>query len=217
MKTKKTFLVIISALALTTACKKPEKGDMGPAGPSGAAGVTGATGVTGAVGATGSTGSANVIFSAWQTSPTASRDTTVDGTCMRIRHLYAPSLTQGILDSGLVITYFRVGSIGPYQLPYTSDAGGATNQIGCIYNKNKLFIYRETFGSCRFTSASAGTAPVLINLPSSLEYRYVIIPGTISGGRLMQGTNQFDIASIKNMPYEAVRKQFNIPSDGAND
>lgn len=216
MKARKTVLVLISTLALATACKKAEKGDVGPAGPSGAAGATGATGAVGTTGATGATGSANVIYSAWQTSPTASRDTTVDGTCVRIRHLYAPSLTQGILDSGLVITYMRVGSIGPYQLPYTSDAGGATNQIGCIYNKNKIFIYRETFGSCRFTSASAGTAPVLVNLPQSLEYRYVIVPGTISGGRLIQGAKIIDIAAIKAMSYETLLQHFTIPAEGSN-
>ncbi|HRF20349.1 MAG TPA: hypothetical protein PK977_19355, partial [Chitinophagaceae bacterium] len=81
-----------------------------------------------------------------------------------------------------MITYFRVGSIGPYQLPYTSDAGGATNTINCIYNLQKIIIYRHTLGSCRFTSGDPGSTPVLINLPQSLEYRYILIPGAVSGG-----------------------------------
>lgn len=202
MKTIKILLATISAIVLFTACKKPEKGDAGPTGP---------------IGSTGATGSPNVIYSDWQTSPSASRDTTIDGTCLRLRHLNAPSLTQGILDSGLVITYMRVGSIGPYLLPYTSDAGGATNQLNCVYKTNVIYLTRHTFGSCRFTSASPGTEPVLVNLPSSLEYRYVIIPGAIAGGRLIQTNNTMSFEEIKNLSYEQMLIKFKIPLYGSNE
>ncbi|MBK7668811.1 MAG: hypothetical protein IPJ32_16625 [Sphingobacteriaceae bacterium] len=202
MKTRKILLTTISAIVLFTACKKPEKGDVGPTGP---------------IGSTGATGSPNVIYSDWQTSLSASRDTTIDGTCFRLRHLNAPSLTQGILDSGLVITYMRVGSIGPYLLPYTSDAGGATNQLNCVYKTNVIYLTRHTFGSCRFTSASPGTEPVLVNLPSSLEYRYVIIPGAIAGGRYIQSNNTMSIEEIKKLSYEQMLIKFNIPLNGSNE
>lgn len=87
----------------------------------------------------------------------------------------------------------RVGSIGPYQLPYISDAGGATNSVNCIYNQQKIIVYRHTLNSCRFTSADAQSypgEPVMINLPQSLEYRYVLIPGLISGGRMANGSTR---------------------------
>ncbi len=154
--------------------------------------LVGATGAQGPAGPQGAAGTpAQVIYSPWITSPYNSRDTTIDGTCLRVRHLNAPSLSSAILNSGVMITYFRVGSIGPYALPYTSDAGGATNQVNCIYNLNKIFIYRHTYNTCRFTSATPESypgQPVLINLPQSLEYRYVLIPGLISGGRQANGS-----------------------------
>jgi hypothetical protein len=197
MKNLKVISPIIMLAFLFNACKKPADGATGPQG---------------------NTGSANVIYSAWTTSPTTSRDTTIDGTCLRIRHLSAPSLDADILDKGIIITYFKAGSIGPYRLPYISDAGGATNEINCIYNLRKIFVYRHTFGSCRFTSASPGTEPVLINLPQSLEYRYVIVPGAIAGGRLLQSDSKsYDINTLKQMSYEDLILNLGIPRDGSNE
>lgn len=120
----------------------------------------------------------STFSSSWIISPFASRDTTIDGTCLKIRHLLAPEITAAVLAKKHVTVYFRVGSIGQYQLPYISDAGGATNQINCIFpTAGVILIYRHTYNTCRFTSAVAEAypgQPVLINLPSSLEYRYVI-------------------------------------------
>jgi hypothetical protein len=118
-----------------------------------------------------------LFSSAWITSPYNSRDTVVDGTCMRLRHLDAPELTSTVLNTKLITVYFRVGSIGPYQLPYISDAGGAINQINCIFQQGKILVYRHTYNTCRFNSGIAESypgQPVLVNLPQSLEYRYVI-------------------------------------------
>ncbi len=180
--------------------------------------LIGATGAAGATGATGTAGTpAQVIYSPWITSPYNSRDTTVDGTCLRVRHLDAPSLSATIINQGIMITYMRVGSIGPYALPYTSDAGGATNTVNCIYNQQKIIVYRHTFNTCRFTSASAPAfpgQPVLVNLPQSLEYRYVLIPGLIGGGRSTIGAQgglqhvilpgQTDPVDLTTMPYAQV-------------
>ena len=183
----------------------------GPTGPTGPIGPTGPAGPTGPIGPQGPAGSANVIYSAWITSPYASRDTTIDGTCHRVRHLDAPSLSASILSQGVMITYFRVGSIGPYLLPYTSDAGGATNQIDAIYNLQKIFVTRKTFGSCRFTAGDPGPAPVMINLPQGLEYRYVLIPGVVGGGRTagVGGTN-YTADQVRAMSYQQVCSLFHI-------
>jgi hypothetical protein len=181
-------------------------------GPKTAAGWGAATSLIGPTGATGATGAAGtaaqVIYSPWITSPYASRDTTVDGTCLRLRHLDAPSLSTLILDRGVMITYMRVGSIGPYALPYTSDAGGATNTVNCIYNQQKIFVYRHTFNTCRYNSGipeSYPGQPVLVNLPQSLEYRYVLIPGLIAGGRSATGPTNY-----ASMPYSEVCKLLGI-------
>ncbi len=153
------------------------------------------------------TGSTSVIYSGWITSPYNSRDTTVDATCVRIRHIDAPSLSAAALSNAMVMVYMRVGSIGPYSLPYISDAGGATNQIHYILNQQKIFVYRHTFNTCRFNNGIPETyagQPVLVNLPQSLEYRYVIITGTLAGGRIADmpalGANEHYAGSVSEIP-----------------
>jgi Collagen triple helix repeat (20 copies) len=205
-------------------------GSTGPTGPTGPAGPTGPQGPTGPVGPTGPTGPtgpagtpAQVTYSAWVTDPlAASRDTTVDGTCLKVRTIAAPSLSNAILTQGVMITYFRVGSIGPYQLPYISDAGGATNEVNCIYQLQKIHVYRHTFNTCRFNSGipeSFPGQPVMVNLPQSLEYRYVLIPGLIGGGRgagaeptIAAGPAAgYTERQLKNMPYEQLCGLLRIP------
>ncbi len=163
-------------------------------------GPTGAQGIQGIQGNAGTP--AQVIYSPWINSPYSSRDTSIDGTCLRVRHLDAPSLSSPILDQGVMITYMRVGSIGPYMLPYTSDAGGATNMINCIFRLQKIFVYRHTFNTCRYNSGIPEVfpgQPVMVNLPQSLEYRYVLIPGLVAGGRPAAGgsSNGGDLRSVK--------------------
>jgi hypothetical protein len=119
----------------------------------------------------------SVYSSAWVVSPYNSRDTVIDGTCHKLRHIDAPQITSYILNNKLITVYFRIGSIGPYQLPYVSEAGGATNQINCVFQVGKILVYRYTYSTCRFHSGipeSYPGQPVMINLPSSIEYRYVI-------------------------------------------
>jgi hypothetical protein len=119
--------------------------------------------------------------SGWVTSPTSSVDTTVDGTCLRIRRLPFPQLTANIISGvdGTAILYFKVGSIGPYLLPYISDAGGATSQISWFQKQaGEIIVYRHTFNTCRFNSGIAEAypnQPVMVNLPQTLEYRLVIL------------------------------------------
>jgi hypothetical protein len=216
MKKVNLFLAVIVFSTVLFSCAKD-----GATGPAGAGGATGPAGPAGPIGPGGATGSTNVIYSNWITSPYSSRDTTVDGTCLRIRHLDAPSLSTLILDRGTMITYMRVGSIGPYALPYTSDAGGATNTVNCIYNQQKIFVYRHTFNTCRFNSGIAPAfpgQPVLVNLPQSLEYRYILIPGAIAGGRFISGAAAgYTSDQLKAMPYEQLRNLMKIPAEGTNE
>lgn len=210
--------ILLAATFILPACKG-DKGDPGATGPAGPTGPVGATGATGPAGPAGTP--AQVIYSAWVTSPFNSRDTTIDGTCLRVRHINAPSLSTTIMNQGVKITYFKVGSIGPYMLPYISDAGGATNQINCIYNLQKIFVYRHTYNTCRFTSAippAFPEQPIMINLPQGLEYRYVLIPGLISGGRLVSGPAAgYTEAQLRAMSYNSLRALLNIPVEGTNE
>lgn len=195
---KKNFLMLgIMILTMLSSCSKPDDGSDGADGKDGTNGTNGTNGAT---------GSANVIYSDWKTSPYVSRDTTVDGTCLRVRHLNVPELSADILKSGVILTYFRIGSLGPYNLPYISDAGGATNQISSIYNLNKILIYRHTFDSCRFTAAVAEAfpgQPVMLTLPQSLEYRYIIIPGGVKAAKKV-------LPNYSKMSYSEVCESLNI-------
>lgn len=145
----------------------------------------------------------NVIYSNWMSSPYSSRDTTIDATCVKLRHIDAPSLNTTILNQGVMLVYFRVTGLGPYKLPYISDAGGATNQINCIFSEQKILVYRHTFNTCRFNASVTEVfpgQPVMINLPQSLEYRYVLIGGNQAGGRMALGPNEHYANSLDAVP-----------------
>lgn len=213
-------LRLLSILALATtfiviSCTKegPEGpvGATGPQGPTGATGATGPTGPTGPQGPAGPTGpqgpagSANVIYSAWATSTSGIRDTTVDGgTFFKVTHITAPSLSQAILDQGLVLTYMRLTGVVPVTaLPYTAMAGGTTSIISTWNVVQKIFINRHT--------VNCASAACAIGMSSSLEYRYILIPGAIAGGRSagVGGTN-YTAEQLKAMPYEQVCRLFNV-------
>jgi hypothetical protein len=151
-------------------------------------------------------GGASVIYSNWAASPYDVRDTIVDLTCYKVRHIDAPSLTTAALSTAIVMVYFRTssGTIGPFHLPYMTDAGGATSQLTCIYSTQKIFLARHTFRSCRYSISvpeSYPGEPVMINLPGSLQYRYVIISGTQAGGRLTAtGPNEHYAGGLNEIP-----------------
>jgi hypothetical protein len=227
---RKSRLLSLLALAITflaVSCTK--EGPEGPAGATGPQGPTGATGATG-VGATGPQGpagptgpqgppgTANVIYSSWATvnaliaanGPIIDSTFTDYGTCKRWIRI-APSLTQAILDNGLVISYWRVGvppsqiySTLPYQFPSGAQvwhlAGLPTVQSGV----GKIFYFTSIFGT------NTGWTP-----NGTGEQRYVIIPGTVAGGRSagVGGTN-YTPDQVRAMSYEQVCQVFNVPAAG---
>jgi hypothetical protein len=207
-----TLALAITFIAVSCTKEGPEGpvGATGPQGPTGATGATGATGPTGPQGPQGPTGpqgpagSANVIYSAWAATGYATRDTILDGTLFKVTHFIAPSLSQAIIDQGLVLTYMRLGgAVPPQALPYTSYAGGTTSTMSTFLTPQKIFINRHTHG--------CGLPGCLLGISLAIEYRYILIPGAISGGRLagVGGTN-YTAEQVKAMPYEQVCQLFNI-------
>ena len=151
-----------------------KKGDQGPAGPQGADGAV---------------GTANVIYSAWKYA-TNFNDTTIDNSALKAGYVAAPSLTTSILNSGTVLLYFTYGG-GTFNLPYTSNAGGKPNTISFTPMLNKILV-------TRFTHDNTNS----VALSTLLQYRYVIIPGGVSGGRQAAHPDYND--------YTAVCKYYNI-------
>lgn len=107
-----------------------------------------------------------VVASTWKTINAAAIDSTIDGTALKVGHISAPEITTTDLDNATITVYFRVGSLGPYQLPYISDAGGKTNQISAMFQAGSIIITRHSFMQ---------TGVNMVGLPQSLEYRYTII------------------------------------------
>ena len=217
---RKYRLLSLLALAITflaVSCTKE-----GPEGPAGATGPQGPTGATGATGATGSQGpqgpagpvgppgTANVIYSSWVT--VGSLGTIIDsafadfGTCKRwIRT--APSLTAGVLDNGVVLSYWRVGATPSAiysTIPYQFPVGAQIYYLGAVSQVNKIIYFTSIFGT------NTGWSPNL-----GAETRYVIIPGSVAGGRSagVGGTN-YTPDQVRAMSYEQVCRLFNIPSAG---
>lgn len=158
----------IITLFITIACTK--EGPQGPAG---------------------TDGNANVIYSSWITIPGTSRDTILDASNYKIKHLIADSLTTDNLLNAAILSFFRIpGDENIYPLPYTSYAGGIANTISTMPSVGKLFI-------TRFTYDNSGS----IGISSSLQYRYIIIPGS-KNLRLAK--------PLKNMSYDEICKMYDI-------
>jgi Collagen triple helix repeat (20 copies) len=183
-------------------------GATGPTGPTGPQGPTGPAGPTGPTGPQGPAGTANVIYSAWATSPFTARDTIVDGSFFRVTHINAPSLSTATLNQGVVLTYLRLtGIIEPSLLPFVSHAGGTTSIMSTWNTVQKIFINRHT--------VNCNAAACLIGMSSSIEYRYVLIPGVVSGGKSAGvGGTIYTAEQLKAMSYSQVCQALKLPSDG---
>ena len=213
-------LLAIAFAFIAVSCTK--EGPEGPAGATGAQGPTGATGATGPAGPTGPggpagpqgpigpqgpPGTANVIYSPWFTY--SSLGTPIDsaffvhGNCRRVIRT-APGITQSVIDNGVVLCYIRFAPTGSMSnLPYIVPNGGGA-QIAYVLEVGKIFFISYILNP---------QGP--IGVVGSAEFRYVIIPGSVAGGRSagFGGTN-FTADEIKAMSYEQVARLFNIPDKG---
>lgn len=191
MKFSKTIFTVFLFAILTISCSS----DDGTDGVNGADGATGPAGPAGPAGPTGATGSANVIFSGWISAPAGTAET-IDGTSGLSTSFDVPQLSADIMAKGTILVYMSFGSgTNIYTLPYTSTAGGYANTITAIASLNKIKIFR-------FKHAADGTT---VGLPSSLTYRYILIPGGVAAA-----TSKTSKTDYSKMSYEEVCAQFNI-------
>ncbi|MDW8849845.1 hypothetical protein SD960_07050 [Flavobacterium sp. MMLR14_040] len=179
MKILKTIFTLLLVSLFTISCSSDD-------------GTNGTNGVDGQPGATGATGTANVIYSAWLTAPVAAAET-VDGTSGMSTSLVVPELTDDILSKGTVLVYVSFGS-GTFSLPYTSTAGGFVNTITAVSTLKKIKLFR-------FRHDQGGT----VNLPTSLSWRYILIPGGVAAA-----TSKTAKLDYSKMSYQEVCAHFNI-------
>jgi len=199
-KMRVLFLSIVSFVFILSSCTKE-----GPEGPQGG---NGPQGPAGAPGATGATGTANVIYTSWfATSTLTWADSThADfGTISRANRA-APGVTAAVVDNGVVLAYYRSTASGVTQLPYTLGTTANLSQY-----RNILRTGTITFFVANLTTGTAtGVVP-------TGDFRYVIIPGGVAGGRLMSGAAMgYSLDQLQWMSYEQVCKLFSIPADGAS-
>jgi hypothetical protein len=215
-------LVLLAISFIVFSCTK--EGPEGPAGATGAQGPTGANGATGpagpagptgpggATGATGATGTANVIYSAWSTI-TVWADTTIPfissavvGRAIRT----APGVTQAVIDQGVVLSYCTLGAvgsgIGTFSLPFVWGSAPPPWQYNQTLAVGKI-IYYITNPTAANQSPGAGSFG-----SNTWNWRYIIIPGGVSGGRSsgVGGTN-YTADQVRSMSYSEVCSLFNIP------
>lgn len=188
-----------------TSCKG-DTGPVGPQGPAGPTGATGATGATGGTGATGATGSANVIYSNWITVTNSEWSNTGQSATSHTKDLSAPGITTTIINQGVVLVYMNYDT--PPQIRLLPWFDGT-------YLISHYVDYVQV-GTIRVGTRRFDNAP-FINNYAPIYYRYVLIPGGVSGGRFSSGPAVgYSTDQLKNMSYEQVALLFGIPAKGTN-
>jgi hypothetical protein len=209
------FLSLLASSLMMVSCTK--EGPEGPVGATGPQGPPGSTGAAGQQGPPGPPGSANVIYSSWVATETADwvlgyvapNNYNVE----RVYNRTTAGVTQSILDQGVVLCFGKNFTIGAstilanvQQLPYRESFNGQS------------YSFVLDVGKVAFTYDPDGTAPVRpVSQLAGISYRYVLIPGGVSGGRMMGGVaNGISVDELKKMSYEDILVKFNIPGDGTN-
>jgi hypothetical protein len=208
-----SLLLLASAFILVNCTKEgPEgpagaTGAQGPAGSTGGAGAAGAAGATGPAGATGvagPAGTANVIYSAWFLSGAW----TGGGTNYATFDKAAPGVTAAIRDNGVILAYAKLVGDGTTVRPLPASTGlGASLRLWNFFS--------PVVGTITFSTEN----PTAIVSPSSTnEFRYVLIPGGVAGGRGGSTEKMADIkgqlyteSQLKAMSYSQICSLLNIP------
>jgi hypothetical protein len=152
-----------------------------------------------------------VIYSAWISDASSANwaDTSIGllGTVVRRRNLPAPGVTTAILDQGVVLAYARGGVTGglPWPLPITFTFAGAPMVMGFLPAIGRLVM--------TITVPNTGSAPTVF---WGGEFRYVIIPGGIAGGRYTEKVAEingqvYTESQLKAMSYTEICRLLKIP------
>ena len=188
MKKLKLLSIFIVISIMFFNCSKE-----GPVGPKGDSGPQGPAGPQGPV------GTANVIYSPWFLTG-SDWDTATYALNYGAFATYdkaASGITQTIIDNGVVLAYMKgdptTGLANDvFPLPYTVGAGyGFTDLWDFALNAigNIRFLYKSDY-------------PWDVVTLGGISFRYIIIPGGVSGGRMLDP---------RKMTYQEVCKLYNIP------
>jgi len=187
MKKFKLITVLLALAILAFNCSK------GPAGPQGS------TGPQGPVGPAGPTGTANVIYSAWFLTGTG-WDSIANAPSYGAYGTFdkaASDITQTIIDNGVVLAYMK----GDPTTGLANEVFPLPYSVGVGFNFTDLWDFvLNAPGNIRFLYKS--DVPWTLAELGGISFRYIIIPGGVAGGRML---------NLKKMSYEEVCKLYNIP------
>lgn len=168
---KKFRGLLALAVILMIGVASCSKGDTGPAGPAGPAGPD------------------SVVYSPWINLEFVDNTTNNEWEDT----LTTPSLTQRILDSGVVMTYVNF-----------QDTDG-TYHVVAVSSMSSIMLEDYSVGHINIIAASDY---------SGLPYRYVTIPGSkIVGNGANAKFGSYTIAELKSMPFEQVQKVLSAPNN----
>jgi hypothetical protein len=176
MKTKLLNLLILFTFLGIAGCEAPV-GDLGPQG------ASGATGEKGDKGPTGDKGAFSGIISQWK--EIKSDQWKLTGT-KAVYTLSEATLTQNILDQGLILAYYR---------PLPEDESSAVISLADETN-TYLFTYKANLGSLDYELNFKKAEFINPNLEDwNIKVRYIIVPPA-KAGRMAQ-VNWADYNEVK--------------------
>jgi len=199
---KKMFYLFVVVVFAAAACSKT-----GPTGATGPQGATGAAGPQGPAGPMGPQGNANVFTDTftlanvdwlWNSGYTYSN--TNNGTVTyftRYHDVVFSRITQGILDSGMVMVYVAPNANDPNQwspLPYSFLSFGSAFYYNYVYEtmpgKVRLhFFYTQNGSTAAPTTLSTDVIP-------THRYKIVAISGTVSSAMKRDRVNVGDYNQV---------------------
>jgi len=218
-------LLVLAITFITVSCTK--EGPEGPAGATGVQGPTGATGAAGAAGpagpagpagttgATGPAGTANVIYSGWfgpgTGGGTAWAGAIQFGTQTNFVDKAAPGITATMMTQGAILVYGRLNgynvAIWPTnnvsQLPVTVQYVSGTSQVDTWRGEASV-------GNLRINFQNSGNLYLPAGMGLAHEFRYVLIPGGVAGGRGAGPYMGYTEQQLRSMSYQDVCSAFNI-------
>lgn len=179
---KSNLLAIPGSLLIAIALFFASCTKEGPAGPAGPAGPQGPAGPTGAIGATGPAGTANVFYSNWLDVPFTPNEDSSTWT----GQITATRLDSSIIQRGDIKVYVNIGTVAsPTIAPLPLDALAFGLILTPLYQVGRIVL---------LASDDASTEGVTTQ--KTFQYRYILIPGGTSTGR-MATVNWNDYNAVK--------------------
>jgi hypothetical protein len=122
---------------------------------------------------------------------------------MRVNSEAVASITASVINSGAVLVYFRILSNESHPLPF----------VNFNASQPSTWSYQPQPGNMiySFFLHTNPAFPYPASPSLSNQYRWIVIPGSVLGGR----TLGYSMDELKALPYEKICQLFKIPADGA--